>query len=98
MQGSIDEIQTDQKKVGQQTKVDLEEEKAKEEKIRKNQKIQQLASPKLPSWKRRKDKTILPSKQELSQVVSILKNSKTRDLLTSEEQLAFWANSQKQKV
>ena len=31
-------------------------------------------------------------------MVSILKNSKTRRLLSPEEQLAFWANGQKQKV
>ena len=52
-------------------------------------KLNILSTPKSPVFKRRRDKLGMPSKQELSAVVSILKNTKTRDLLSSEEQLAF---------
>ena len=56
-------------------------------------KLNSLSTPKSPVWKRRRERAGMPSKQELSQVISILKNSKTREMLSSEEQLAFWANS-----
>ena len=59
----------------------------------KKRKLQALAMPRQKGCSKIAGKVL--GKKEISQVISILKNSKTRDLLTSEEKLAFWANSQK---
>ena len=94
MAGSIDLIYKEKL----DKSIDEGEEKVKEEKAKQKEKLQQLSAPKSPVCSRRREKVVLPTKKELSQVVSILKNNKTRELLSAEEQLAFWANSQTSRV
>ena len=93
MKGSVDAINEPSRKT-----IDEERKKStivEAEKMKKR-KLQELARPKGTGCSKITVRTNFT--QEESQVASILKNSKTRELLTGEEQLAFWANSQKQKV
>ena len=92
LKGSADGLNQDaeRKPVGQQKTPMKEAERLKKEKL------VEMSTPRGAGCSKITGKTTF--KKEESAVAAIMKNSKARGQLTGEEKLAFWANSQKQKV